>query len=113
LEQTGIWPRKAQYFLSSLFSFEINFTNSSDEDEQHEYLFFSSRPFSSIRTKLEKSSQPTTESVMSLTVNNEENLLKALADTYTSSIIIFEAYTSAPFIKKDESNTSIWSTMGV
>jgi hypothetical protein len=91
----------------------MNLTTNSDEVEQHDYLFTSSKPFSSIRTKLEKSSHLTTESVVSLIVNNEENLLRALADTYTSSIIIFEAYTSAPFIKKDDSNTSIWSTMGV
>jgi hypothetical protein len=49
---------------------------------------------------------------VSLIVNNEENLLRALADTGASSSIILEAYTSAPFIKTDDNNTTTWSTMG-
>jgi hypothetical protein len=53
---------------------------------------------------------------VSLIVNNEEHLIRALADTgassSSSSIIILEAYTSAPFIKTDDSNTTTWSTMG-
>jgi hypothetical protein len=36
---------------------------------------------------------------VSLIVNSEEHLLRALADTGASSSIILEAYTSAPFIK--------------
>jgi hypothetical protein len=89
-------------------------TASSDEGENKEYLFTASKPFSSSKTKLEKSSHPTTELVVSLIVNNEEHLLIALADTGASSIIILEAYTSAtsPFIKTDDSNTTTWSTMG-
>jgi hypothetical protein len=55
--------------------------------------------------------QPSTELVVSLIVNNEEQLLRALADTCTSSSIILEAYTSAPFIKTDDNNTTTWSTM--
>jgi hypothetical protein len=41
-------------------------------------------------------------------VNNEEHLLKAKADTGTSSNIILEAYTSATFpcIKTDDNNTT-------
>jgi hypothetical protein len=35
-----------------------------------------------------------------------------LADTGANSSIILEAYTSAPFIKTDDSNTTTWSTMG-
>jgi hypothetical protein len=50
--------------------------------------------------------------VVSLIVNNEEHLIRALADTGASSIIILEAYTLAPFIKTDDSNTTTWSTMG-
>jgi hypothetical protein len=38
--------------------------------------------------------------VIWLIVNNEEHLLRALADTGASSSIILEAYTSAPNIKK-------------
>jgi hypothetical protein len=53
-----------------------------------------------------------TELVVSLIVNNEQHLLRALADTGASSCIILEAYTSAPFIKTDDSNTTTWSTMG-
>jgi hypothetical protein len=34
-------------------------------------------------------------------VNNEEHLLRALADTDASSSIILEVYTSAPFIKTE------------
>jgi hypothetical protein len=50
--------------------------------------------------------------VLSLIVNNEEHLLRALADTGASSSIILEEYTSSPFIKTDDSNTITWSTMG-
>jgi hypothetical protein len=49
---------------------------------------------------------------VNLIVNNEEYLLIELADTGASSSIILEAYTSAPFIKTDDSNTTTWSTMG-
>jgi hypothetical protein len=50
---------------------------------------------------------------VSLIVNNEEHLLRALAETgASSSSSILEAYTSAPFIKTDDSNTTTWSTMG-
>jgi hypothetical protein len=51
---------------------------------------------------------------VSLIVNNEERLLRALADIGASSSIILEAYTSAisPFIKTDDNNTTTWSTMG-
>jgi hypothetical protein len=39
---------------------------------------------------------------------------RVLVDTGASSSIIVEAYTSAifPFIKTDDSNITIWSTMG-
>jgi hypothetical protein len=49
---------------------------------------------------------------VSLFVNNEEHLLRALAETGSSSSIILEAYTSPPSIKKDYNNTNTWSTMG-
>jgi hypothetical protein len=49
---------------------------------------------------------------VSLIFNNKEHLLRALADTGASSSIILEAFTSAPFIKTDDSNTTTWSTMG-
>jgi hypothetical protein len=88
----------------SILSTEVNLTTSNDEGE--EYLFTLSKPFSSSETKLAKSSHLTTELVVSLIVNNEEHLLRALADTGASSSIILEAYTSAPFIKIDDNNTT-------
>jgi hypothetical protein len=39
-------------------------------------------------------------------------MFKELADTGARSSIILEVYTSAPFIKTDDSNTTTWSTMG-
>jgi hypothetical protein len=48
---------------------------------------------------------------MSLIVNHKEHQLRAPADTGARSSIILEAYTSAPFIKADDSNTTTWSTM--
>jgi hypothetical protein len=48
---------------------------------------------------------------VSLIVNNEEHLLRALADTGASSSIILEAYTSASLINTDQNNTTTWSTM--
>jgi hypothetical protein len=96
----------------SILSTEINLTTSSDEDTSTEYFFTSSKPFSSSKTKLAKSSHPTTELLVSLIVNNEEHLLRALADTdASSSTIILEAYTSAPFIKTDDNNATTWSTI--
>jgi hypothetical protein len=86
--------RETKKAESILFT-EINLTTSSDEGENKEYLFTSSEPFSSSKTKLAKSSHPTTELVVSLIVNNEEHLVRALANTGTSSSIILEAYTSA------------------
>jgi hypothetical protein len=47
-----------------------------------------------------------------LIVNNEKHLLRAIADIGANSSIILDAYTSAPFIKKDDNNTTTWSTMG-
>jgi hypothetical protein len=45
-------------------------------------------------------------------VNNEQHLIRALADTSISSSSILEAYTSASFIKTDDSSTTTWGTMG-
>jgi hypothetical protein len=69
-------------------------------------LFTSSKHFSSSKTNLAKSSHPTTDLVVSLIVNNEEHQPRALADTGSSSSIILEAYTSAPFIKTDDRYTT-------
>jgi hypothetical protein len=89
-------------------------TTCNNEGENKEYLFTCSKPFSSRKTKIAKSSHPTTELVMSLVFYNEEHLLRALADTGARNSIILEAYTSATsqFIKTDDNNTTTWSTMG-
>jgi hypothetical protein len=50
--------------------------------------------------------------VVSLNVNHEEYVLRALADTGTSCSIILEAYTSQNLIKCDEEIKTTWSTMG-
>jgi hypothetical protein len=52
--------RRAQRKAESIFYTEINFTTSSDEGEREEDLFSSSKPFRSSKTKLAKSSHPTT-----------------------------------------------------
>ena len=54
---------------------------------------------------------PTTELVVSLNVNHEEHMLRALADTGASSSIILEAYTSKDLIKQDKDSKTTWSTM--
>jgi hypothetical protein len=103
--------RRASRKTESLLSTEINeVTTSSDEGK--EYLFTSSKSFSSIKTKLAKSSHPTNELIESIIVNDEEHQLKALAETGASSSIILEAYTSDLFIKTDDNNTNTWITMG-
>jgi hypothetical protein len=101
---------KRQLKTEKTASNEINLTTSSDEAAA--YLFTSSNPFGYSKTKVAKSSHSTTELVVSLIVNHEEHLFRALADTGASSIIL-EAYTSDPFIKTDDNNTItiIWSIM--
>jgi hypothetical protein len=49
---------------------------------------------------------------VSLNINNEEQLLRALADTGASSSIILEGYTSKNLMQRDKSNQTTWSTMG-
>jgi hypothetical protein len=58
---TNSKKKKAESILYT----EINLTTSSDEGEKQEYLFTSSKPFRSSKTKLAKSSHPTTELVVS------------------------------------------------
>jgi hypothetical protein len=95
--------RKTESFLST--EIYLKTTTTIDEDEEY-FPFFSS--LSRIKyTKLAKTSHPTLELVVSLNINNEEQLLRALADTGASSSIFFEGYT----IHRDKSNQTIWSTM--
>jgi hypothetical protein len=106
--------RKAESILCSLYWNQwINVTTSSDKGEQLKYFSISCNSINSCKTKLENhfTKQTITELVVSLIVNNEEHLLRALADTSASSIIL-ETYTSAPFIKTDDNNTTTWSKMG-
>jgi hypothetical protein len=51
---------------------------------------------------------------MSLIVDDEDHLLRALVDIGVSSNIILEAFTSTifQFIKTDDSNTTTWSILG-
>jgi hypothetical protein len=49
--------------------------------------------------------------VVSLNINHEEHVLRALADTGASSSITLEAYTSKDLIKHDKMNRTTWSTM--
>jgi hypothetical protein len=60
-----------------------------------------------LKTKLAKSSHTPTELVLSVIVNHEEYLLRAIADTGGISSIIPEVYTSDPFIKTYDSNTNL------
>jgi hypothetical protein len=96
--------------VESLLSIEIHLITSSDEDE--EYFVISINFFGSSKPKLVNTSHPKSELLVSLTVNNEEHLLRALADTGASSSIILEAYTSRHLIKNDDENKPTWSTMG-
>jgi hypothetical protein len=48
---------------------------------------------------LVENSHPTTKLVVTLNVNHEEHVLRALADTGASSSIILKAYTSKDIIK--------------
>jgi hypothetical protein len=66
----------------------------------------------SAKIKIEKSSHPTTQLVVSLIVNNVEHLIKAIADTGASSSSILKTYISVPFIKNDDIKTIIWITIG-
>jgi hypothetical protein len=76
---------------SSLLKFMSNLTTNGYEGE--EYLVTSSKLFSSSKTKLAKSSHPTTESFLSLIVNNEEHLLRALAVLYVErTIAIYDLF---------------------
>jgi hypothetical protein len=47
-----------------------------------------------------------------VTLNHEEHVLRALADTGASSSIILKAYTFKDIIKHNKDDTTTWSTMG-
>jgi hypothetical protein len=99
-------PKKRK--AESLLSTEINLTNSSDEME--EYFLFPPT-ISKSSTKLVDNSHPTTELVVTLNVNDEEHVLRALADTGASSSIILKAYTSKDSITQNIESKTTWSTM--
>ena len=103
-------PNSKKRKTESLLSTEINLTTTSDEDEEY-FPFFSSLTRMK-SNKLAKTSHPTSELVVSLNINNEEQLLRALADTGASSSIILEGYTSKNLIQRDKTNQTTWSTMG-
>jgi hypothetical protein len=62
-------------------------------------------------TQLVENAHPTTELVVTLNVNHEEHVLRALADTGASSSIILKAYTSKDSIKQNIESKTTWSTM--
>jgi hypothetical protein len=49
--------------------------------------------------------------VVTLNVDHEEHVLRALADTGASSSIILKGYTSKDIFKYNKDDTTIWSTM--
>jgi Aspartyl protease len=97
--------KKAKYLLFT----EFNLTHSSDEDEEYFVLPY---PMSNASNKLVKTSHQTSKLVVSLNVNHEEHLLRALTDTGASSSIILEAYAPKNLIKYDEEQKTTWSIMG-
>jgi hypothetical protein len=91
--------KKVEPVLSS----EINLTTSSDEDEDYFPLLSSYNRNKSI--KLAKTSHPTVLLVVSLQINHEKHLVRALADTGSSSssiVIILKGFTSKNLSKSDE-----------
>ena len=90
-------PKKRK--VESLLSTEINLTHSSDEMEEYSFI-----PPTLSRTRISpvENSHTTTELVVSLNVNHEEHVLRALTDSGASSSIILEAYTSKDLIKQDK-----------
>jgi hypothetical protein len=102
--------RKAEFILST----DNNLNTNNDENENRGTVVLFLNPL--VLTKLSEQNHLTqqliTELLVSLIVNNEEHLLRALADTGDRSSIILEANNSASFIKIDDSNTTTWSTMG-
>ena len=58
-----------------------------------------------------ETSHPTTELVVSLNVNHEEHVLRALADTGASSSIILEAYASKDLSKQNKDSKTTWITV--
>jgi hypothetical protein len=52
--------KKRKKIAEPILSTEINLSTSSDEGEKLRYLFTSSKPFSTSKTKLEKETHPTT-----------------------------------------------------
>jgi hypothetical protein len=61
---------------------------SSDKDINGEKYFISSKPFSSHKTMIEELAHSTIKLVLSLIVNNEEDIIRELVDTGANSNII-------------------------
>jgi hypothetical protein len=96
--------------VESLLSTEINLTTSWDEDE--EYFVAFPNIFSPGTLKPGTNTSVTTELVVSLKANQEENVPRALADTGASSSIILWTFLSKDHIINGESSQTNWSTMG-
>jgi hypothetical protein len=95
--------------VESLLSMEIKLTHSSDKDEEY---FAIHSTISNTKNKLVKTSHPSSELMVSLNVNHEEYVLRALSDTRAISSIILEAYTPDNLIQCDEEQKTTWSTVG-
>jgi hypothetical protein len=91
---------------------EIDLTTSSNEGKEKFLVLLSILVLAKLSLQNHLTQQPSSELIVSLIVNHEDNLHRALAVTVASSSIILEAYTSATFIKTDDINTTTWSTMG-
>jgi hypothetical protein len=89
--------------MEPVISSEINLTTSIDEDE--DYFPFLSSYSRNKSIKLAKTSHPTVVLVVSLQINHEKHLVRALADTGSRSssiVIILKGFTFKNLSKSDE-----------
>jgi hypothetical protein len=102
--------RKVESLLTT--EYFSNLTTRSDEGE--DYFLTSFKLLSTIKKNLAKhlTHEVTTELGVSLIINHEEHLLRALTDTSASSSSILEAYSSGSIMKTDDINTTTWSKIG-
>jgi hypothetical protein len=75
-------------------------------------LLFITPTISRTSIQLVENNHPTKELVVKLKVNDEEHVLRVLADTGASSTIILEACSSKDLIKYNKDDATPSSTMG-
>jgi hypothetical protein len=93
----------------SLLSTEIILTTSNDKDE--EYFVPFPNIFSPVIHKPGRNTSVPTDVVLSFKANQEENVLRALADTGVSSSIILGSFLSKDHIINGESCQTNWRTV--